>query len=95
MESRKHTWSYLPNDTKNQGGLEKVGFLFLIVTLPVSLSSQNIYSPWGSELPNWLFKAAGRKLQKPKSPRNVSQYWSTQQMTPRMSIQCSVGDSSL
>lgn len=41
MESRKHTWSHLPNDTKIQGGLEKVGFLFLRCDTPsFSLSAE-------------------------------------------------------
>lgn len=43
MESRKHTWFHLPNDTKIQGGLEKVGFLFLTRDTPTfSLSPEQL-----------------------------------------------------
>lgn len=71
MESRKHTWSHLPNDTKIQWGLEKVGFLFLTGDTPTfSLSPEHL-------LPTHLGalnlqtgssrQQAERKLQKPKS----------------------------
>lgn len=41
MESRKHTWSHLPKETKIPGGLEKVAVLFLTCDTPTfSLSPE-------------------------------------------------------